>query len=261
MVLYASDLDRTLIFSHRFLEEYPCKDICRPVEIKDDSTVISYMSTQVYRRLHEIKENEKVVFVPVTTRSMDEYNRVDLGFTPKYAIIDNGGTILDSDNNIITEYNDYVKSKIDFIEMAKISMDIVELFKSVDYEPKVIDGKYIFFKTKNTEIFDEEASYLNTIYPNWTVTRQRNKCYVVPNHFSKQIALRWLWYKLNKPYIVASGDSELDLPMLALAQSAVVPDHGSLYKDKIVLDGNIITGGVTSSLETMKIVEDKAKVY
>lgn len=256
-VLYASDLDRTLIFSERFIFENPTSAKYSPVEYKEDR-IISYMSNDVNSKLHCINDNKKVQFVPVTTRSLSEYKRVNLGFTPEYAIVANGAIILHN-GEVMEEWNDYIKSKLDYTEVLDLSQDICDLIDSLVKQPKLIDNSYLFFKINDQALFDEEVVNLINRYPNWTFTRQVNKCYAIPNHFSKQIALRWLWHKLNHPYIVASGDSELDLPMLTLANRAIIPSHGSLVKDGFVTQGTFADGGITSPLFTMSIVEESIK--
>lgn len=257
MILYASDLDRTLIYSNKFISEHPTDAPYTPVEYKEDK-VISNMADEVHERLLRIKDNKDITFVPVTTRSIDEYNRINLGFTPEYAIMSNGGTIL-KDGKPMEEWAEYIKSKINYMEAIDIINLIEEEMQSVNYKIKMIDNCYLFFKTDNPDLFDAEVLYLMAKFPNWEFTRQVRKCYAIPKHFSKQIALRWLYNKLNRPYLVASGDSELDLPMLAIANRAIIPTHGSLVTDKFVEDGTFADGGITSPLFTMDIVEKEAE--
>lgn len=257
MILYASDLDRTLIYSGRFLEEYPTESEIEVIETKD-GRIISYMSSDVKHKLASISSKSDVTFVPVTTRSISEYNRVKLGFTPEYAITSNGGTILY--NGVpLKEWQDYIDKNINRGQMLDIIMDIEEL-DSVDYDVKCIDNCYLFFKTNNEELFDIEVIELQEKYKDYVFTRQRNKCYAIPKHFSKQIALGWLSNKLNNPFIIASGDSELDLPMLGIAHKALVPSHGSLVKDNFIFEGTIIDGGITSPLNTIQFIENKLKM-
>ena len=254
-LLYASDLDRTLIFSKKFIGEYPTNKKYTPIEYKGDK-VISYICDEVKDKLVEISNNKNITFTPVTTRSYEEYNRVNLGFIPEYAIVANGGMILHN-GVVMKEWQDYIMSRFNNKEAMNIIIDIEDELTSVDCDVKIIDSCYLFFKVVSAELFDIEVMYLRHKYSNWDFVRQGIKCYAIPKHFSKQIAVRWLWHKLNKPYIVASGDGELDLPMLTLADKAVIPSHGSLVQNGFVLEGTIIDGGISSALETMKIVEDK----
>lgn len=259
MILYASDLDRTLIFSGRFLKEFPTNVEYTPVETKGER-IISYMANSVIEKLKQLNSNDNITFVPVTTRSLEEYNRISLGFTPKYAIVANGGIILHN-GEPISEWDEYIARSINKLEAMDIMIDIEDEITAVDYNVKFIDNCYLFFKINDgcEELFDQEVLYLMAKYPNWEFTRQRQKGYAIHKAFSKQVALRWLWRKFDEPYIVASGDSELDLPMLTLANRAIIPTHGNIVREKYVEDGTFADGGITSPLFTMKIVEQEAE--
>ena len=90
-VLFTSDLDRTLIFSKRRMLANTCYI---SIEQLDDQT-ISYMSKTTYERLVQL--HSVLDFVPVTTRSLQQYTRLSLfhyDLTPKIAIVANGGVIL-----------------------------------------------------------------------------------------------------------------------------------------------------------------------
>lgn len=251
-VIYATDLDRTLIFSYRFLNEIPYNKEKVLVETKEGKE-LSYMSKLAYDKLQDISVNNDIIIVPVTTRSIDEYKRVNLGFIPKYAIVANGGVILENGEPCI-KYSKYIKSYLDPLELATLSIDLMEL-TSLSKEPKLIDSCYWFMKTNNEDLFDVEIHDLIEKYPKWQFIRQKNKCYIIPIHISKQIALRWLYNELSKPYIIASGDSLLDIPMLSLANEAIVPYHSDLLKDKVVQNCRVVHGGIESPYKTMLCVE------
>lgn len=255
-VIYATDLDRTLIFSYRFLNELPYSKEKVLVETKEGKE-LSYMSKLAYDKLQDISTNKDIIVVPVTTRSIEEYKRVKLGFVPNYAIVANGGIILENGKRC-EEYDKYVKSFLNPLELATLSIELLEL-SSLNREPKLIDGCYWFAKTDNEELFDVEVHDLIKKYPRWSFTRQKDKCYIIPNHISKQVALRWLYHKLLKPYIIASGDSLLDIPMLSLANEAFIPYHSDLLKDKVVQTCRVVHGGIESPYRTMICVENYVK--
>ena len=71
-VLFTSDLDRTLIFSKRRMLANTCY---KSIEQLDDQT-ISYMSKTTYERLVQL--HAVLDFVPVTTRSLQQYTRLTL---------------------------------------------------------------------------------------------------------------------------------------------------------------------------------------
>ncbi|HJV17288.1 MAG TPA: hypothetical protein VJ546_07900, partial [Bacillales bacterium] len=67
-MIFATDLDRTLIYSNRALEEFgaPEKSALLPVEKKDEKW-ISFMTKASFDLLKEIYN--RFLFIPVTTRT------------------------------------------------------------------------------------------------------------------------------------------------------------------------------------------------
>lgn len=251
-VLYATDMDRTMIFSHRFIEEYPPVSQYTLTE-KVNGVEISYMSNKVRSRLHDLNKNKHVIVVPVTTRSIEEFERINLGTKTRYAIVSNGGTILEY-GKPMEDWEKYINDNIDRFELADCALDMTEMSSTIR-ESKFIDNKYIFNKTDNPALYDTEVASLIAKYTNINFVRQKNKIYAIPKCFSKAIALRWLQNKLGCDKLVASGDSELDLPMLAIADYAVIPEHGDLIKCGYVTGGRIVNGGIDSPLQTFDIIE------
>ena len=256
--MYATDLDRTIIYSDRFIKEHNTEAAYTPVEYKDGK-VISNMANSVKAELEKINSNEEVAFIPVTSRSYDEYRRINFGFEPAYAIIDNGGRIL-SHGKPLMVYNTHMQefARDAISESATIILDITDHEEILEKEPKLIDNLFLFWKVK--EGSEKEAdvliNWLNDTYKSWDFTRQRKKVYGVPVCFSKQVALRWLWSQLGKPYIVASGDGEMDIPMLSLANKAVIPSHSDVLSEGFVKSADIADGGIESPLKTLGYVKE-----
>lgn len=252
-LLYATDLDRTLIYSHRFIDTHETKSEYTLVEKKGD-TEISYMSNKVRSKLHDINRNKHVTVVPVTTRSKEEYERVNLGVKTRFAIIDSGGTILEY-GKPMEDWEEYIKENVNMKELAGCAMEL-NIAESTNRDSKLIDGKYVFTKTDRPEIFDTEAEEIAARYPTIDITRVGSKVYAIPKSFNKAIALRWLQLRLGSDKLLASGDSLLDLPMLAIANYAIVPNHGELVQCRYVTEGRIIDGGIDSPLKTFDLIEN-----
>ena len=94
-VLVASDLDRTLIYSSAALA-LTMPDARAPrllcVEVHE-SRPLSYMTETAAGLLTDL--GDRAVFVPTTTRTRKQYQRINLpGPTPAYAICANGGHLL-----------------------------------------------------------------------------------------------------------------------------------------------------------------------
>lgn len=86
-ILFASDLDNTLLFSHQHAR---AGDVC--VEHLDGKA--RAFSPGVIRGLAQI--NRSMRFVPVTSRSIAQFLRIQFppGCVPKYALVANGGLLL-----------------------------------------------------------------------------------------------------------------------------------------------------------------------
>lgn len=255
-VIYATDIDRTLIFSERFLKEYKPSTNIELVETINGKP-FSYISTEVKKELQELSRNPNVAIVPITTRTKEQFDRIHLGIDFPYVATLCGGQLFEN-NSLDADYNRYVINSINQVEAMTIMMDLEdELGSSITRKLEFLGNKYIFFKTNKTEHFDIYVeNIMNKKYPNWKATRQESKCYIIPKAISKQVVLRWLWNKLGEPYIIASGDSELDLPMLSLANKALIPKHGRLLTQGYVLESNTVESGVTGPLETIQTVNN-----
>lgn len=86
--IFATDLDRTLIYSNRAFDNNNHFICVEHINAKE----ITYMTQESIRLLHKLKE--KVMIIPVTTRSIEQFKRVTIVSDSKYAITSNGGTIL-----------------------------------------------------------------------------------------------------------------------------------------------------------------------
>lgn len=252
-MILAMDLDRTLIFSERFIKEH--NNSFEDVELVEekDGKPISYISKEVLNKLRELISIKDLTIVPITSRTLEETYRIKFINMFKYIICDSGGMMI-KNSTIVSEYDSYINSKNYREEMMELLMNIEEL-ESVTYA-RICDSRFIFGKTDNPNMFDLECQEICDKYTNFRINRVGNKWYAIPEHFNKAIALRFLMRMINDKTLIASGDSLMDATMLSIADYATVPDHGELVKDKIVLDGNIITGGINSPLETFRLAEE-----
>ena len=257
-MIYATDLDRTLVFSEKFLEDYPNKNVV-PVEFKDDR-VISYMSTRVIEALKRMKNNnDKIKFVAVTTRSITEVNRINLPIKPDYIICANGGVILGNDK--ISKEFEYINKKLVDLNLLENIVTELNKLECITSPARIIDGTYIFCKTNDQAKFRNATWSLREKYKaDLEFTEQRMKCYIIPKGITKASTLDWLKRKTNEDFVLAVGDSELDIPMLKYADYGFTQKHGEIYKQGILPDGvSIIPGGCTSPLYTISLANKMCK--
>ncbi len=233
-MIYASDLDRTLIYSKSFLEGYSGEVV--PVEENTNGEVISYISKMALENLKEI--SSKIDFIPVTTRSFQEYKRTLFFDMVPFAIIDNGGCILYY-GKPIAEWEERLSRILREYNLESV----VEMFDGksfVSRKPSIIDGKFVFFKQM------DEIACMNFCKDNldsrlYTFEIQRKKVYIIPRFISKQNALRYLVQAKNCQKIIASGDSALDEGIIKASNFAVVPRHSTMNFDNLLDNNYVVT--------------------
>ncbi|MDR2522685.1 MAG: HAD hydrolase family protein [Synergistaceae bacterium] len=214
-MLFASDLDNTLIHSH--LKAKP-GDIC--VEIKDGKE-LSFMSPKAYELLRVIRTRCR--FVPVTTRSLEQYRRLSLpGNTPlEYALVSHGALLLVNgqvDELWARESQERLKDCLPLLEFYR--KHLTGLFPDC----RTSDGFFIFAKSENAENAASELKAM--VNPRlFSVCGVYNKVYIFPRQLSKGGAVKRLTRRLEEPEgpLVCAGDSWLDLSMLKIADKAIVP--------------------------------------
>ena len=86
MDILFTDLDNTLIYSKK-------TDIKKRISVEvykgEDNSFMSKYSYELLKKLHE-----KLLIVPVTTRTSIQYERINLSIVPKYVLCANGGQLL-----------------------------------------------------------------------------------------------------------------------------------------------------------------------
>lgn len=214
--IFASDLDNTLIHSYKVAQ---ADDIC--VETKD-SKKLSYMTPTAHALLEKVIH--EIPFVPVTTRSLEQYNRIVFfeNYFPHYALVSNGGILL-VDNKIDQEwYDESLKIQSMVGRDLDTCLSVLQKDSAIIFEIRNVDGLMLFTKSSNAEKTMEALK--NVVDENKvTILNHKEKIYAVPKGLNKGSALERLRKKLNCDMIISAGDSSFDLPMLAVADIAIIP--------------------------------------
>ncbi|MCG8481779.1 MAG: HAD hydrolase family protein [Clostridia bacterium] len=233
-MLFASDLDRTLIYSSGFIQDIKDKESIQLIETKEDQP-ISYMTRQAVDLLKEI--SKCLLFIPTTTRTITQYKRIKIfqqEIKSKYAIVSNGGNIL-YNGNVDEDWKKRIKSL--FLNESYQLSDVLNQFNE-------IKGNWVLRSHTADDMFgylivDEEKIPHNELKGfkdwahniNWKISLQGRKLYLIPEYICKGKAVEYIAERENKSTILAAGDSLLDLPMLEKAHYAITPVHGELYKN------------------------------
>lgn len=230
-ILFASDLDNTLIHSYKVAE---ANEVC--VE-KNEAKALSYMSENAYRNLQEIHAG--CLFAPITTRSLAQYQRIRLmrDDFPKYAITSNGAILL-NDNQVDSVW--FAESKrliAPAIGELNQALSLLQADNNRCFEVRLVDEAFVFTKT-NDIAWSMQNLKMQLDLRQVCVFNHGSKIYVIPAVLNKGTALKRLKNRIAADYIISAGDSEFDLPMLRKADLIFVPDHQmreALPKDKNVM--------------------------
>ncbi len=232
-MIFASDLDQTLIYSKRFILKGDEMNI-QTVESKELKPM-SYMTNIAVERLKKLAR--KTMFVPVTTRTIEQYKRIFLfskEIKPKYAIVSNGGNLL-INGELDKTYKNKLNKKLkdECLEIEEVYERFQEIYSDEwVINQKIADGVFSYCIVDKEKIPNDELKDFRKWLKknNWKTSLQGRKLYFVPQCVCKGEAISHIKEIENESVITAAGDSLLDLPMLEMADYALCPPHGELNK-------------------------------
>ncbi|MDT3398023.1 HAD family hydrolase [Streptomyces sp. B1866] len=235
MSLVASDLDRTLIYSPAALA-LDVPDARAPrllcVEVYQGQP-LSFMTETAAALFTDLTAARTAEFVPVTTRTPEQYGRVRLpGPAPRYAICANGGHIL-VDGESDPAWRARVLSALS-AECAPLEEVRAHLLRTADpawlLKERVADGLFAYLVVDRALLPESYAKELADWAQGrgWTVSLQGRKLYAVPRPLTKSAAVAEVARRTGAGQVLAAGDSRLDTDLLLAADRAWRPGHGEL---------------------------------
>lgn len=215
--IFCSDLDNTLIYSYK--RDIGPEKVC--VELYEGREV-SYMTLRSQLLLGKIAE--QICFIPVTTRTKEQYERIDLGIgIPEFALVCNGGVLLKNGQ----EDEGWYRESMELIQSSREELKRAEMLLERDedraMEVRNIRELFLFTKSSRPELTIRRLEArlnpeLVTVFGNGV------KVYVIPAGLDKGTAVRRLRLRTPAERLLAAGDSGFDLPMLQEADGAMAPD-------------------------------------
>lgn len=250
-----SDLDRTLIYSKKFIDKHNDNIVC--IELKNEKE-ISYTSYEAICQLKKIIDSKLII--PTTTRCRSEYERIlfsnyDIKFN--YAIVSNGAHIL-KDNQVLTSWETEMKlmkknceniEKISEVFKKYSSTQGIERIKNVedDFLCILVDSCFSY------DSISEFVEYLDKC--KWSTFRSGRKIYFMPNCITKEAAINYLMETMDEKDYFALGDSILDLKMLKRAKMALIPKHASIEEVSDIENKYIsYSEGIKSAEEMLNVL-------
>jgi hydroxymethylpyrimidine pyrophosphatase-like HAD family hydrolase len=232
-VMVACDLDRTLIYSANSMKlEGPDRDAPSLVVSEVYGGVpLSFMTRAADDLLGRLVQG--AIFVPVTTRTMEQFHRVRIPSRGSgYAVTTNGAVILhngEPDRRWTDHIQDTVRANC--APLTEV-LDRLTGHRRVEAILRVRSAEDVFaYSIVNRE--DLSAQYLEDLTGwckerGWSTSLQGRKLYCVPSPVTKESAVAEIQRHVQADVLVAAGDSQLDAGLLELADRAIRPSHGEL---------------------------------
>lgn len=216
MTVLHADLDNTIIYSYRH-------DIGmhkRTVEWYQGRE-LSFITEKTYELLKTVRE--KMLVVPTSTRTVEQYERIDLGTGPfSYALVCNGGVLLAEGKRDPEWYQDSLEDTEESREELECAIRFLEADPGRFFELRFPEELFLFTKCEEPERTVRglrERLDLSKVQ----VFHNGFKVYVLPEKLSKGHAVRRFREYIGAGAVVAAGDSEFDIPMLAEADIGMAP--------------------------------------
>ena len=193
-ILFASDLDNTLLFSHRHRQpEDRCVERLNGAEQGFFTRETPDLLPQVVQRVH---------LLPITTRSIEQYQRIQWpdGTAPRIALTANGAVLL----------RDGQVDRAWYAASQALVRDHREALAAV------LD--HLTRQGGATSVRCVEGVYVYAAYPDIPAAER------VARDWCGGSALRRAVERFGPERVIAAGDSVIDVPMLRQADLALIPD-------------------------------------
>lgn len=257
-MIFAFDLDRTIIFSEKAISQLnTCQCPVKGIEYKDGKC-ISYIHSNVYHMLDSLNVFQNVYFIPVTTRSLEQFRRIDFFKELEYAICANGAIILHNGVKLAS-WDKHIHYFM--VEAEATYKNVIKELENKDFvssPARIVDNSFVFFKTNDIE---KTTEFLSTFLSSTrcVFTIQGNKVYVMHREMSKENALKHICDILNNDVLITAGDGKLDKDMVMMGDVKFVPDKAELWKYLTDADARLIQkvdSGMQGSCKMLKFVKN-----
>lgn len=214
-ILFASDLDNTLLYSRRHRR---AGDLCVEHLAGEEQ---GFMNPLAVTRLRRVCAATR--FIPVTTRSVEQYRRIAWpeGTEPEYAVTTNGTVLLHNGAEDAAWRAD-VAPVVAAAQEELARLHALHAENPAFLRCRIVDGAYLFVYCAD-HVDAEACAAACRAGTHLDVLCSGRKIYFFPQGLDKGAALCGLRRRFSPARVCAAGDSTIDLPLLAAADCAFAP--------------------------------------
>jgi hydroxymethylpyrimidine pyrophosphatase-like HAD family hydrolase len=219
----ASDIDRTLLWSHKRLGDVPLERLtCLEVL---DGRDWAYVTRDAYAALARMADTDALVLC--TTRTPAQVQRLRLPPHRRVLCL-NGGALL-RDGEPDAAHAAHTETLVaQRLPMAEFAARVEHLARAPHVRSlRDADGAFGYFLLNGEPVADGWVDELEAIAAEegWRLTHEQTKVYAMPDTLTKEAGLTRLLEtgEAGDELVAAAGDSRLDEGMLRLARHALVP--------------------------------------
>ncbi|WP_406282072.1 HAD family hydrolase [Embleya sp. NBC_00896] len=233
-IVVASDLDRTLVYSKAaarlgLAAQDPTPDLVCVEQY--EGAPLSFVTPRAAALLAELAAH--TTFVPTTTRTREQYGRIELpGPPPEFAICANGGHLLVHGESDLDWHARVLKVLAAHAAPLPEVVAHLEVVARPEWTHKlrVAEDLFAYLVVERAALPAEFVPELTA----WAAERgygaslQGRKLYFVPEALTKGEAVREVARRADADAVFAAGDSLLDIELLLAADAGIRPGHGEL---------------------------------
>ena len=247
MNAFFSDLDNTLIYSHR-KHIQSRKVLVESLDGKEQSFMTDYAFS--FFRIADW-----LCLVPVTTRSEAQYRRLIFpdSFRIRYALICNGGKLL-VDGVEDQKWSEETLALVqeDLPELEELGRQLGEL---CEHEVRKPECYYYYAKSDEAEKVCDMLRSKNRD-GNIRIEHDHRKVYLFPKSVNKGLSVRRFFGRFQVGYSVGAGDSLMDVPLLNAVDYAFAPESVCelVTNPKVSwVKGEIVSDQICNGLESLHL--------
>lgn len=243
-----SDLDNTLIYSHR--RALPCDKV---VVERWDGKEQSYMTD---RTLRFLQRASWIRLIPVTTRSKEQYLRIFVfgaSIPCRYALVCNGGELLidgETDGEWLEETKRLAQKELAALPIAEEALSAEAGAERIQRPSGLMLYAKCEAPAQTAAVLREKLSGLPL-----NILSDSRKVYCLPRTMQKGAALHRFRRRFQTGFAVAAGDSVFDISLLNAADAAVATaglEGAVRCRRRVTVDsGEIFSDSLCSLLEQM----------